>query len=280
MQKLIMNFENKKRLELSEIKKVEFEILKNFKKICDDNNLKYFLAYGSLLGAVRHKGFIPWDDDIDVMMPRPDYNKFIEFLKNNDTKYKLINFKFKKKCDTYYSKFVDDDYIVIERDKYIRDGIFIDIFPLDPFANSIEEAKKNYKKFPICRRIVSYNVLGKSSYSKNNFKKLIKFLFYLFAKIIGLKYCFEKYDKFINKKDYYQTKYKSTFLSNGAKRVYSDEEIGNGTFVEFEGEIFNTFSNYGSILEKEYGDYMKIPEKKDRVTHSLIVYKAKNSNNI
>ena len=64
-------------LNINEIKKIQLEILKNVAEYCDDNNIRYFLAYGTLLGAIRHKGYIPWDDDIDIVMPRPDYEKFI-----------------------------------------------------------------------------------------------------------------------------------------------------------------------------------------------------------
>ena len=67
---------------LKELQEYELDILKYFDKICKDNNLEYFLAYGSLIGAMRHKGFIPWDDDIDIQMPRPDYNRFIEIYDN------------------------------------------------------------------------------------------------------------------------------------------------------------------------------------------------------
>ena len=78
--------ENKKPLSLEEVKKIETEILTEFAAFCESNNLKYYLGYGTLLGAARHKGFIPWDDDVDVLMPRSDYNKFIELTGYNPIK--------------------------------------------------------------------------------------------------------------------------------------------------------------------------------------------------
>ena len=75
---------------LEELKKIELDILLYIDKVCSENDLRYMLCGGTLLGAVRHKGFIPWDDDIDIMMPRPDYNKFIEILNKSNGKYKIL----------------------------------------------------------------------------------------------------------------------------------------------------------------------------------------------
>ena len=81
-----------KKLDIEEIKKLSYNILKEFKRICEKYDLHYWLSYGTLLGAVRHKGFIPWDDDIDVCMPRADYMKFIEvFSKETDSRYEIIS---------------------------------------------------------------------------------------------------------------------------------------------------------------------------------------------
>lgn len=123
-----------KEINTVELKRIELDILKYIKTQCEKYNLRYYLAYGTLLGAVRHKGFIPWDDDIDIHMPREDYDKLIELEYNNpDSKYKLLSPKYNK--DYYYSfaKMVDNETILEETGlKQIKElGVYVDIFPLD-----------------------------------------------------------------------------------------------------------------------------------------------------
>ena len=124
------------------------EILDYVVSVCEENDLTYFLVYGTALGAYRHKGFIPWDDDLDIAMPRQDYEKFIEIAnKNKDAKYTLQNELNEKK---YYlpfakvrkngTKFVED----IAQNMYENEGIFIDIFVLD-YVDDINTLKYKVK---------------------------------------------------------------------------------------------------------------------------------------
>ena len=121
----------KKELSLEEKKKILVSILSEVHNFCDENNLKYFLPGGTLIGAVRHKGFIPWDDDIDIYMPRNDYEKFLcEFNKESE-RYQVISLK----TDGYYlpfGKVIDTKTVLIENvDSDYKMGIYLDIFPLD-----------------------------------------------------------------------------------------------------------------------------------------------------
>lgn len=119
-----------------ELRKVEVEILKEIHKICTENDLQYYLCGGTLLGAVRHKGFIPWDDDIDIVMPRDDYNKFITLCLNGklDKQYILQNTDTEPEYHLPFTKirkkhtFFDEEGV---RKLKIHKGIFVDIFPLD-----------------------------------------------------------------------------------------------------------------------------------------------------
>ena len=129
----------RKKLEIEEIKHIEVDILKHVVKICNRHKLRYFLAYGTLLGAVRHQGFIPWDDDIDICMPRPDYDKFIEIWQKEKTLNESLNFGllFPSPGNNYFYEFakVTATDTVCEVNLPILDikglGIWIDIFPLD-----------------------------------------------------------------------------------------------------------------------------------------------------
>ena len=138
-----------KMVTMDESRNIQLNILREIHKICEENNLRYYLAYGTLLGAVRHKGFIPWDDDIDIVMPRPDYIRFFEIAKS-DT------------CD-FYSIEKNDEYIysfgkasrkntVIIPDGMrckIELGISVDIFPLDGAGQSTEEGEETFSRTSI-----------------------------------------------------------------------------------------------------------------------------------
>ena len=125
------------KLNKNEIKKIELEILKHFTNICDSYGLRYFLAGGTLLGAVRHKGFIPWDDDIDVFMPRPDYEIFIHlFEKINTSRYLKLSHPWDNQNETYlhipYLKIIDTRTIKYEKGcNKSHGGLDIDVFPID-----------------------------------------------------------------------------------------------------------------------------------------------------
>jgi len=122
----------------SELKKIQntlLEILIEVDRICRKNDIKYFLFAGTLLGAVRHKGFIPWDDDIDIAMPREDYEKFLQIVQKEPySNYFLQNVITEIEAPFLFSKFRKDDTLLLEKavmNKNIHHGIFIDIFPLD-----------------------------------------------------------------------------------------------------------------------------------------------------
>ncbi len=133
------------------------DMLKWFHGFCEENNLRYYAVGGTMLGAMRHKGFIPWDDDIDVGMPRSDYNRLIQLLGDQPQgNYILEAPEMCGKCFYYpYSKIYDITTTLIENTKYkIERGIYIDVFPLDGIGNSLEEAAENYKKIEKLHRLL------------------------------------------------------------------------------------------------------------------------------
>ena len=120
-----------KEISFEESKKLELDILLAVADFCNKNNLTYFLAYGTLIGAIRHKGFIPWDDDIDIQMPREDYNKFIETFSHERYKTIAPGTPLSKHS---FVKVIDTETVKIEAHKKYKKGFLgvdIDIFPLD-----------------------------------------------------------------------------------------------------------------------------------------------------
>ena len=125
-----------KKLTLDEVKKIQLEILAYIDSFCKKNNISYFINYGTLLGAVRHKGFIPWDDDIDISMDREHYNMFIEKFNQDSSKYKILSLDTDKAYFNNFIKVVDTTTKIVDNRNYktFSCGVFVDIFPMDKFG--------------------------------------------------------------------------------------------------------------------------------------------------
>lgn len=260
-----------KKIEIDEQKKIQLNMLKYIKSICEENSITYFLGGGTLLGAIRHKGYIPWDDDIDIMLPRKDYNK----LKNvfNDLKneeYKLLSYE---NCDSYYypfAKIVNTKTKLIEynQEEIEELGIYIDIFPIDEIPDEEKERKKVFKKF------VFYNRLLKC-YKHKDFSYLSKSKISIFVKQIlkSIINIFKLKNNILNNIDKICTKYTNTNTVACITGVYFEKEImpksyiSDYVMVEFEGEEFKAPIGYDEYLTKHYGDYMKLPPKEKQVSN-------------
>ena len=143
-----------RKLNLDEIKKTELDILLELQKVCDAHGLRLYLAGGSLLGAIRHKGFIPWDDDIDVCMPRPDYMKLIHLEDEFSKHLKLVCYE--NGTDSYpFMKLIDTRTKV--KEKYMQEdassSLWVDILPVDGLPDKEEEIEKIYKKTNFYRKL-------------------------------------------------------------------------------------------------------------------------------
>ena len=157
-----------KKLQLSEVKQIELDILKNFASFCNEHNLNYVLAYGTLLGCIRHNGFIPWDDDIDVFMLRDDYEKLLSMKNLFEDKFSKL--KFKNLGDKDYPfgflKITDDTTRVEEKEiesKY-QYGIWIDIFPLDKVSADKKKHLRNIKKIDFWNKILVKSIIPELSF--------------------------------------------------------------------------------------------------------------------
>lgn len=140
----------KKELTLQEIQQASFEILKKIKEICDKEGFRYVLTWGTLIGAIRHKGFIPWDDDIDIMMPRPDHDKLMNYMSEHKDELKPLEVFNNDTCPNYpymLTRISDSRYILdVDNEDDFGIGVFIDIYVEDGAGNSKEEALALMKK--------------------------------------------------------------------------------------------------------------------------------------
>ena len=260
-------------IQLEEIKSIEFEILKEFKSICDNNGFKYSILAGTLLGAVRHKGFIPWDDDIDVMMPRPDYERFKQYCFTNNTGFQIICNEKNKKYGYLFTKLVNPFTIIVEEDSdrfNLNMGIYIDIFIYDGMGNSRKEAVKRFNASSLFRELLVAGNWKHYFKSKTHrwYYEPFRFLLFLLSRPI-------RFDKLINRINKMYTGidfYESEFVGNLCSDKRSKSIINRSCFddyvdLEFEGELLKAFKGYKVYLEAMYGDYMKLPPIDKRNTH-------------
>lgn len=259
------------------------EILDDVHKLCEKHNLRYFLDAGTLIGAVRHKGFIPWDDDVDIGMPREDYEKFLEIAKKELPEYLFLQtFETDKYYDVYpvpckvrYNGTLFFEEGTKENLK-MHNGVYIDIFPYD----SLPKHKIVYK----IQRTLSYNILKSFKRLRDipeslNFKNKITFSFY---RIVAKMFPSERRIKFFN----YLIKWNdpnSEYMGYGVDTFWSEYVYKKADYFDliklsFEGKEFYAPKNYDSILTQLYGDYMIMPKEEDRVWHAKEIKKLKNMN--
>lgn len=263
-------------IQFEEMKKIELNILIYFTEVCEENNLRYYLGGGTLLGAVRHKGFIPWDDDIDVMMPRPDFQKLLSLSINNEN-YNII----KPGTAGYYynfAKLVDTRTILEEKGIKLIDGlgVYIDIFPLDGMPETPDARKKRFKELNSIRKRINNTCLLKPKFHRNPFAYLNACRIYNSNKNVDLSSLQKKYLDSALKNSFDDSEF--VFAAGGA---YGARDIFPGKWFEkeielqFENLSVKAFNGYDFYLTQLYGDYMTLPPEDKRVTphHSIVYFK-------
>lgn len=266
-----------------DLQEIEFKMLCQFKNICEKHNLVYYLSGGTFLGAVRHKGFIPWDDDIDVAMPREDYEKFIKVVDSElpeDMEFKSID------CDPDYhvtwARIINNKVKVIVHnfDKPEIEPAWIDIFTLDGMPSN-KIAIEFHKIRLLWRRVMfgwaNYKYI---SYNKKNRPWYEKFLIFIGntlkpGKFMNLKSQYRKLEKSLMKFPASQSEvymnFKGSYLFNSI--MEKDFYYGEGATYVFEGEKFHAPANYNAYLTKIYGNYMELPPEEKRNKHGTEIWK-------
>ena len=273
---------NQKEVSIKEMHRCTLTVLKKIIEICDENSILYFLAYGSLLGAVRHKGFIPWDDDCDVLMLRPDYDRFVRFCDKH--RKELLPFRLMNRFNTPnypfgISRFCDT------RFKMVRDkaesagmGLFVDIYPYDGMGNGkfLEHLHIGYFR-TYYTRMTNYANLNSFVSSRNKIFNLLRRLLYAIAKKNGSDYYLNKLEKLANRYPYISSKYVGAIIWGTGDYHFEKTLFEESTLLEFEGVKVNAPRRYHELLTICYGNYMRLPPESERQqSHGYKLYRVDN----
>ena len=252
-------------IDFNKLKAIQLDMLKQIVDICSKENIKYFAVGGTALGAVRHQGFIPWDDDIDLAMPRKEYERFLKvapkYLPDNmflqthlsDERYPL-NFAKLRRSDT---TFKEASYASMN----INHGVYLDIFPLDGYTNS--------KLFKLKNKLLNmrvYTAFDCYEPPKNFFKRQLRNILKLIYK--DYKKATISRDKLLRSTDYDNSVKVINYCGAwGDKEIAFREWFGEGTEASFEGIIIVIPKEYDKYLSRLYGDYMQLPPLEKQVPH-------------
>lgn len=262
-----------KELSLKEIREGQLEILRHVAAYCKGKDLTYFLCGGSLIGAVRHQGYIPWDDDIDIMMPRPDYEKFVRefnvsglslFDIDTDTTYTLPFVK------------VGSNETVIEGKNYLKNlniGVNIDIFPIDGFPEQSDLQLKKIKKLRIYINLLkTKNLQIEKKWSIS--KKIIFGMFRPISMVFSNKFLINKINYIAKRDEFIHSEYAGIAVwGYGEKEICKRSWFDGHKLLPFEKDSFYAPVGTEQYLETVYGDFMKLPPESERVSnHWFKVY--------
>ena len=257
---------NNQELTLRDMQQSCLEMVRVFDAFCRENGITYYLSGGTMLGAIRHKGFIPWDDDVDIMMPRADYEK-------------LLTLNFKHERFRFYSVKTDPGYArpwARMTDSHTRqqgkawflgdtNEVCMDIMPIDGLPESDRATRRHYRRLQLLDEL---NKCARRDHIPET--ERIKAVKRLMTKLLGLKFARRmamKIDKNAQKWPFETSAFRGVSVINhyGVKEKLKAEDFAETIEVDFEGLKLMLFSGYESYLKNIYGDYMKLPPEEKRV---------------
>ncbi|MBE6719227.1 MAG: LicD family protein [Ruminococcaceae bacterium] len=259
-----------------ELKKALFGITLDVVKYCDAHGLSYIMVGGTLLGAVRHKGFIPWDDDIDLAMPREDYNRLHELVKTEPIgeNYKLVSLT-AENSPYPFAKVLDMNTKIVNSKTSLHTELWVDIFPIDGLPQ-LEEKTLSSKAERIKRyAFLLENACCEYGSGKTLLRKIVKIPVIAFSRIKGAEYYGKKMQKIAMQYPLESSRYAASSSWGGIKAAIEKEKMLTTCELEFEGAMLKAPVGYEEYLTKMYGDYMTLPPENQRINHLIEVIKIK-----
>lgn len=264
-------------IDAAESKSRLLELLRCFDQICKENDLTYFLMWGTLIGSIRHKGFIPWDDDIDVGMPRADYLRFAEICKNENANYRFLCDLIDPEYPLFFGKFTDKKTVICS--KYSRNipgvGLFIDVFPIDFCNIQKNQVSKMSKKLLNYERLLNLANMKRFWPARSKAKSAVKYILFRYAAFWGGAHWKQKHQKLIENMCTPSENGTYTFCVCGSW-VLRREWFSKAISLPFENERFMCPAGFDSFLTYRYGDYMKVPSVEKQISvHDFDVFREK-----
>lgn len=266
--------------QLNRLHLVEKDVLNEIIRVCDENGLLYFVDWGTLLGTVRHGGFIPWDDDIDISMPREDYEVFLRIAPVKlKEEYVLQHFSTEPLTPQYCAKvrkkgtrFVEEYAVNLP----IEQGVFIDIYPIDKVPDDEMVSKKYQRRATFWKQLFISKVIRQPSYHKKFLKKvffsIIRTSIFVMIAPIPRTYIFNKLNKHLQKYNNVECEKVSCIGTKRGEHYAKDVfPLRRMTFEDIEVLVPNEMDK---VLRDEYGDYMQLPPADKRIGHCPAVFEV------
>lgn len=255
--------------DVNEMRKIQMDILLFVHQFCIDNHIQYSLAWGTMLGAIRHKGYIPWDDDIDIMMTRPEYDRFCKLFHDDRSIYKLYDVHTDKKWIYPFAKISDERTIRVEKNALDEIGLNIDVFPIDYYADSYEDAMIALKRMKFWKKIYVAKIL-RSYTGMSLLKNIVDHLYKIPCSLIPLKYVLKKFDEISCVTAKNKTAYCGFLVEADGTTILKSKLFDNFTDYQFENYVFKGIEDYDYYLKATYGDYMTPPPMGQREVHEVV----------